>query len=221
MQDYKSKHINWANEHKHSFIPYGMASIAGTEYVKLLDVMYSGACGTYQLSQEHAKLLYNGDRKHYAEMKGIPFVDCDAEDNLNSETFIVSVMVGFIKTNENYSQMEKFVRRILQSSWVESGSAVLEFTGEDGYRPHTHLALQVKKTKTYKHPSNIGDAIWKILKGQNFRGMVGGREHINYDYGHSNTDEYIKGNKCDAKQDFVAQDRIFRDTHGIPHIFNK
>lgn len=221
MKDYKSKHINWANAHKHSFIPYGCADIAGAEYVQVLNTMYTGSCGTHMLSQEHARLLYNGDRKHFAEMKGIPFIDADEEDSLNTNTFIVSVTVGFIKSNEDYDQMKKFVTRILQSSWAQEGSAVLEFHGEDGYRPHAHFALEVKKTKTYQCPSNVGDAIWKILQGNNFKGMVGGREHLEYKYAHENSFEYIKGNKTDEKKGLVAQDRVFRDIHNIPHIFNK
>lgn len=206
--DYKSRHIQWAKQHKHTFIPYRMADLAGDTYVQLLNSMYFGSDFENIITQDYARMLFDGDVAHQKSLTTLK----------NNKKWFVTL--GFIKDNHCYDKMIKLVRHVLKQQWVCEGSAVLEFTGEDGYRPHAHLLIEV--FPCVLHKSDLKDRLKKILKSKTFSGLLDTEKDANIDMkvAVDNHDKYIKGIKTEEKQEYVDADIKFRTLHDIPHIIH-
>lgn len=216
--DYKSKHLQWAKDHKHNFIAYGFGDITGDTYVQLLHTMYF-TDNLQGYTQDVAHHLYRGDKKHYADMKNLDYYSSDDEDKPTLKgNFKVFLTIGFIKENHNYDKMVKFLRHVFASKWVCEGSAVLEFNGKEGYRPHTHIEIEAFKGKQMNCPSDVADRIYKILTSKRFNGLMEGRNNIDYKYAHGGVEDYINGDKQESKQIYVDLDTAFREKNNIPHI---
>lgn len=210
MTDYKSQHIQWAREHRHTFIPYGMADVAGDNYVQLLHTMYF--TGTFEgFTQEVARMLFEGDVAHYTSVRSLPTL------KHNKKWFVT---LGFIKDNHSYDKMIKLIRHVFKQQWVCEGSAVLEFHGESGYRPHAHLLIEV--LPSVKHKADLKDRLKKILKSKTFQGLLDTEKDANIDMkvAENRHDAYIKGYKTSDKQEYVDKDIAYRILHNIPHMIN-
>lgn len=210
MEDYKSAHLTWISKNK-DFRPYNYHPV-GVTYEEVMAHFYYGA-GMLPVSQEIAKIFFDGDRAHYKSTllllkpKGI--------------SRIFWVTIGFDKERYNNNDKAiKFVRKILSTKWVIDGQAVLEFHGKEGFRPHTHLLIEV--TETVKNPSDIVDRIWKIGESRAFNGLFTAKNHIQVDFSHDNCHNYLNGIKKEPyKQELVLKDREYRILHNIPHKFQK
>lgn len=210
MEDYKSAHLTWIDEHK-SFHPYNFEPV-GVTYAKVMANLYYGQ-GMLPVSQEVAKILYDGDKAHYKATRLLL--------RPQGEKLIYWVTVGFDKSNfTNNDKAIKFVRKVLSSKWVVDGQAVLEFHGEEGFRPHSHFLVEVKESVNNK--SDVIDRIYKIITARQFNGLMIGRNNIHIDFAHDHCQDYLNGIKKEHyKQDLVKKDREYRHENNIPHKFQK
>lgn len=209
MQDYKKAHIDWAKKHDYSPPGHYDTYMTPSPYWQVLEHIYYSFKPELTYNQQFAMLLFNEDKRIR-----------NASINLASppKTIDVWITIGFIKENRNFDKMVKFVRNILSSKWVKSGSkAVLEFHGSKGWRPHTHMLL--KCDPSVKYTSNVKDKLAKKLLGKEFIGLMEGTNNIEYSNAYDYHNDYLSGNKQDSKIEFVNQDRDFRDLNQIPHIF--
>jgi len=211
MEDYKSAHLQWIMDNP-KFTPYGLHCV-GHDYKTMMWEFYFGN-GSFDLtiSQEVAKALYDGDRKHQEQTRAL----------LNATTGIkrfIFVTVGFNRDKFDNDRATKFMYKILNAKWALSFHGVIEFHGSSGWRPHCHMLIE-HPANLYK--SDIINNIYKITQSKSFNGLVVGKNHIEYDTGDPAYHiKYISGEKRDSKVDFVVEDKLYRIEHQIPHIFKK
>lgn len=210
MEDWKSAHLTWIDEHK-SFHPYNFNPV-GVTYAEVMSNLYYGH-GMTPISQEVAKIFYDGDRAHHKATRLLL--------KPQGENRIYWVTVGFDKSNyTNNDKAIKFVRKVLSSKWVVDGQAVLEFNGERGFRPHSHFLIEV--VEAVKNPSDVVDRIWKIGISRPFNGLFTAKNHIELTFAHDNCHNYLNGIKKEPyKQELVKKDKEYRILHDIPHKFQK
>jgi len=218
-RDWKSEHLQWLEETPH-FVPYGGDSYSGSgvTYAQTLSSLYYAYHEVEPCSQEIAKILYEGDKKHYDTMhRRVREVKSECTLNKNFRVFCT---INCVNSWTNYDAMIKLVRHIYKAKWCCEGSAVLEFHRDGGIHPHIHIDVECFRGTKMNVPSDVGDRIWKILKGKPYEGMVLAYNFISHKYSNPNTDKYVNGDKQKSKLPLVQKDIEFRNLHQIPHLIN-
>lgn len=210
MEDFKSAHLTWLKNTK-DFVPYGGVSSATITYYDIMHAMYYNK-DFFPCSQEVAESMFKGDKKHYAETKKLIY-------KLTHKPRIAWITIGFNRENFNTDKAVKFMHKLKSCNWILDYKGVIEFHGKTGFRPHCHILIEY--SEAVKHLSDVSNRLYKILCTKPFHGLVLASNHIEYMYGEDHHEEYVKGNKRVEKLDFVISDRVYRNQHHIPHIFQK
>jgi len=209
MEDYKSAHLQWILQHK-TFVPWGL-TVVGQEYFDVISNLYHGK-DMCEVSQEVAKSLFAGDRRHNDQTLALINATCSIKRFL-------WLTIGFNRDKYCDDKAMKFIYKVLNAKWSLQFNCVLEFHGSTGWRPHCHMLIEYP-SKLYK--SDIVNNIYKILQSKSFEGLVVGKNNIEFDVGNPDYHiKYLSGEKRDSKVDYVVEDRVYRTEHQIPHLFKK
>lgn len=222
------KHHQWLNEH-----PHYTASRFGTKYVSVVDELYVGYRRLFKKGQTELALasadylLYHDIR----EQKKLDFISQELKDLENKivqsitekqsdEDLWAFITIGFNEQTITNNSMKTVSENVSRLPYFKTCEYVLEKHRENGIHHHTHFLVTFHK-KEYK--SKLIDWIYQVrgmravCLGKNFIDIIGPlnkkKQYQTYDLYH----EYILGNKKDAKQSYVLQDRQWRLENNLDH----
>ena len=119
------------------------------------------------------------------------------------------VTIRLPKDKEPEYYKDALCDKLASVEWCQGGKAVFEEGGRPN--PHIHLLLTEKR-----HRSNTVKRFAKLF------GIP--PQFVDHEVSdclkhHANREGYLRGDKVAAeKQEAVQRDRVYRETHGIPHL---
>jgi len=222
------KHHQWLNAH-----PYYNPCRFGTKYADLVDELYLGYRRMFKKGQTELALasadylLYHDIR----EQKKLDFISQELEDlekkivqsiteKQSDEDLWAFITIGFNEQTITNNSMKTVSENVSRLPYFKTCEYVLEKHRENGIHHHTHFLVTFNK-KEYK--SKLIDWIYQVkgmkavCLGKNFIDVIG---PLNKKKQYQTIElyrEYIKGNKKDAKQSYVLQDRQWRLENNLDH----
>lgn len=132
------------------------------------------------------------------------------------------VTVGFDKHNFTVAKGVKCVEQFLTYDWVVGCKIVMEFYGENGWRPHIMMRLNtpthIGKKKVCR--SVLAECIFKSSGFRRYR-ILEALNHVDVKPFMSHHDKYLSLDKEDGKLEYLIRDDEFRKNEGIPEFWEK
>lgn len=213
--DYKSIHLEWIKAHK-NFKPKGGLIISSYTGRYLYNTYYEQMEALY-------KDCYKSHKSGYILLKDdVNHMKCD--DNIDEK---VELLLGISSTEKyfltfNFSddnfEIERIMpafSRLMDKSYIVKLEAVFEYFGSKSNHPHIHMIVEVKgKDKTFGRFKKLirQTQLYKLLSADNFFDIKKFGSHH---------EDYVDGNKKDAKMENVEKDKIWRQQYKLDDIYIK